>query len=91
MFWLFRITITMMNIKYLFIVLVATGLFAVACTPTQKGAATGAAVGAGIGALAAGDGNRGTGALIGGAVGGVAGAAVGNSRERRYYGPPPRY
>jgi outer membrane lipoprotein SlyB len=65
-----------------------------ACTPTQKGATTGAAAGAGIGALVAGDGNRGTGALIGGAVGGLAGAAVGSSNEKKqqqqYYGPQPQ-
>lgn len=60
----------------------------VGCTPTQKGATTGAVAGAGVGALVAGDGNRGTGALIGGAVGGVAGAAIGNNKEKRqYYGP----
>ena len=54
-----------------------------ACTPTQKGATTGAAVGAGVGALVAGDGNRGTGALIGGAVGGLGGAAIGSSNEKK--------
>jgi len=64
----------------------------VGCTPTQKGAAGGAAIGAGVGALAAGDGNRGTGALIGGAVGGLAGGAIGANNEKKqqqaqYYGP----
>ncbi len=72
---------------------VASSAF-VGCSPTQKGAATGAAAGAGIGALVAGDGNRGTGALIGGAVGGLGGAAIGSNQEKKqqqYYGPQPGY
>lgn len=50
------------------VLLIASSLSFVGCSPTQKGAVTGAAAGAGIGALVAGDGNRGTGALVGGAV-----------------------
>lgn len=71
-------------------ILLASSLTFVGCTQTQKGATTGAAAGAAIGALAAGDGNRGTGALIGGAIGGVGGAAIGSGQDKKrneYYGP----
>ncbi|MDF1755339.1 MAG: YMGG-like glycine zipper-containing protein [Verrucomicrobiales bacterium] len=54
-------------------------------TNTQRGAVRGGLGGAAIGAVAAGDGNRGEGALIGGAIGAAAGAAVGSSRDRRGY------
>jgi len=69
----------------------AASVALVGCTPTQKGALGGAAIGAGAGALIAGDGNRGTGALVGGAVGGLGGAALGAHNEKKqqqqYYGP----
>lgn len=83
---------------FLFVAALALAGSSIGCSPTQKGAATGGAAGAGIGALVAGDGNRGTGALIGGAVGGLAGAAVGSNKEKkqmqqRQYGhpAPPQY
>lgn len=80
-----------MKSQLLVVLLFAASVAFVGCTPTQKGATGGAAIGAGVGALAAGDGNRGTGALIGGAVGGLGGAAIGASNERKqqqqYYGP----
>lgn len=76
----------------LFVATLALAGSSIGCSPTQKGAATGGAAGAGIGALVAGDGNRGTGALIGGAVGGLAGAAVGSNKEKKQmqqqYGRP---
>lgn len=69
----------------------AASVALVGCTPTQKGAVGGAALGAGAGALIAGDGDRGTGALIGGAIGGLGGAAIGANKEKKqaqqYYGP----
>lgn len=85
-----------MKNRIAFILALAVTSTFISCTPTQKGAATGAAAGAGIGALVAGDGNRGTGALIGGAVGGLGGAAIGSNQEKKqmqqqqYYGPQPQ-
>lgn len=79
-----------MKSHILITILFAASVAFVGCTPTQKGAAGGAAIGAGVGALVAGDGNRGTGALIGGAVGGLGGAAIGSANEKKqqqYYGP----
>jgi len=72
-----------MKAKLILSVIFTASLVTVGCTPKQKGATTGVAAGAAIGALAAGDGNRGTGALIGGAVGGVAGLAVGANQEKK--------
>ena len=80
-----------MNVHLLTALFFTTSLVIVGCSPTQKGAVGGAAAGAGIGALVAGDGDRGTGALIGGAVGGLGGAALGSNKEKKmqqqYYGP----
>lgn len=49
---------------------------------TAVGALGGAATGAGLGAIIAGDGNRGTGALIGAGIGALAGAALGNQADK---------
>ncbi len=53
-------------------------------THTQRGAVAGGLSGAAIGAVAADDGRRGEGALIGGAIGAAAGAAIGSGKDRRY-------
>ncbi len=59
------------------------GLFAVSCTPGERGAVVGGAIGAGTGALI----GDGTGALIGGAIGAVAGSEISKNRARRnWYG-----
>lgn len=80
-----------MKVYTLLVLFVAASFSLVGCTPTQKGAVGGAAIGAGAGALIAGDGNRGTGALVGAAVGGLGGAALGSHNEKKqqqqYYGP----
>jgi outer membrane lipoprotein SlyB len=53
-------------------------LFAVACTPTERGAAVGGLTGAAVGGVVTGDVQ---GAAIGGAVGAVAGALIGRAQE----------
>ena len=53
-------------------------LFAVACTPTERGATVGGLAGAAVGGAVTGDIG---GAAVGGAVGAVAGALVGRASE----------
>jgi len=78
-----------MKIKLIpLILLLASSLLFVNCTPGPsggRGAARGAAAGAAIGAVAGGEGDRAEGALIGGAGGALIGGAVGRARERRAY------
>lgn len=50
---------------------------------TAVGALGGAATGAGLGAVIAGDGNRGTGALVGAGLGALAGAYLGNQADKQ--------
>lgn len=53
-------------------------LFAVACTPTERGAAVGGLTGAAIGTAVDGDVR---GAVVGGAIGAAAGALIGRASE----------
>ena len=71
-----------MKKAFTFSLLGAASLISVACTPGERGAATGGAIGAGIGALA----GDGPGALIGGAVGAAVGSEVSKNRAYRNRG-----
>ena len=71
-----------MKKAFTFSLLGAASLISVACTPGERGAATGGAIGAGIGALA----GDSAGALIGGAVGAVAGSEISKNRAFRNRG-----